>query len=95
MIIRSLHALLIGITVAAHITRSFHLTPLFRLGSARRWAQAALRSSLQRGEEGGIVEKRRRSSLAALRDAARQSGNDDASQTGHSREIGAAVDFRQ
>jgi hypothetical protein len=30
-----------------------------------------------------------------LRDAARQSGNDDASQTGHSREIGAAVDFRQ
>jgi hypothetical protein len=53
------------------------------------------RRGLPRGEDGGVAEKGRRSSLAALRDAARQSGNDDASQTGHSREIGAAVDFRQ
>ena len=77
------------------ITCCFHLTPLFRLGSGRHRAQAALRISLQRGEEGGVAEKRRRSSIAALRDLAPQSGNDDASQTGHSRENGAAVDFRQ
>jgi hypothetical protein len=30
-----------------------------------------------------------------LHDVAPQSGNDDALETGHSREIGAAVDFRQ
>jgi len=64
-----------GLPVVAivHITRSFRLTPLFRLGFAQLRAQAALRHSLERGEEGGVAEKRRRSSLAALRDVAPQS----------------------
>jgi hypothetical protein len=43
----------------------------------------------------GVAEKRPRSSIAALRDVVRQSGNDDASQTSHGRQIDTAVVFRQ
>jgi hypothetical protein len=81
--------------MAAHGTRSFRLTPLFWYWPALHQARAALRSGLQRDEEGGVAEKRRRSSLALLREAARQSGNNDASQSGQSQEIGTAVDFLQ